>query len=265
MSEQVHIFFNALVFFTRLPCPNWVLHTPEYQRQVSVYAPLIGWVVGIICSLTLITTALILPLTVALALTMAVSIWITGAFHEDGLSDVCDGFGGAWNADQIYAIMKDSRIGAYGVVGLFLVLLIKFIVLVEIGRSFTTIDDSVVVLSATLLSGHAISRFAAISLIFTHPYKGGGEASKSFLVATSPGQGGVVFAVGCGSAPLVLFSVIKLSAVWLALAPVFLIRWYLGQLFMRRLGGYTGDCLGAVQQLTEVAFYLGVCAIIDCI
>ena len=264
MPGQVHIFFNALVFFTRLPCPKWVLHTPVYQRQLSVYAPLIGWVVGVIASLTLIISALIFPLTVAIALSLVVSVWITGAFHEDGLADVCDGFGGAWSADQIHAIMKDSRIGAYGAVGLILVLLVKFAVLIEIGRLFSTISDSVLVLSVTLLSGHAVSRLAAISMIFTHRYVGdSSQESKSLLVATLPGQGGFVFAVCCGLAPIILFSGLGLFAVWFALAPVLITRWYLGRFFKARLSGYTGDCLGAVQQVTEVTFYLGICATID--
>ena len=262
MSEQVHIFFNAVVFFTRIPCPKWVIHSPEYQRQAVIYAPLIGWIVGAIAALTLITVALILPLAIAIILSMAVSVWITGAFHEDGLGDVCDGFGGAWSADKTHTIMKDSRIGTFGAVGLILVLLLKFVVLSEIGHIFTKTTESLIVLSAALVSGHAVSRLAAISLILTHRYIGDDKASKSVLMATSPGQGRFVFAVFCGLVPLLVFSGLGLSPVWFALAPVFFIRWYLARLFVRRLAGYTGDCLGAAQQLTEVAFYLGVCAML---
>ncbi|HXB12726.1 MAG TPA: adenosylcobinamide-GDP ribazoletransferase, partial [Bacteroidia bacterium] len=117
MKKEIRIFFTALMFFTRIPCPKWVDHSEEYLNRSSKYFPLMGWIVGGLSSIVFYSCSFFLPISVSVLLSMVTSIYVTGAFHEDGLADVCDGFGGGWIKDKIMDIMKDSRVGAFGVIG----------------------------------------------------------------------------------------------------------------------------------------------------
>ena len=158
MKKEIRIFFTALMFFTRIPCPKWVDHSEEYLNKSSKYFPLIGWIVGGISALFYCLCSYILPFPIAILLSMLASIWATGAFHEDGLADVCDGFGGGWTKEKILLIMKDSRVGAFGVIGLVMVLLIKYVSLISIPVQSKTIIPLVII------SAHSLSRFFAITL-----------------------------------------------------------------------------------------------------
>jgi adenosylcobinamide-GDP ribazoletransferase len=125
MKKELRVFFTALMFYTRIPCPKWVDHDDDYINQATRYFPFIGWIVGVICFLFLYGASLLLPVPVAVVISMLAGVFITGAFHEDGFADVCDGFGGGWTKEKILLIMKDSRVGAYGVIGLVVLLLLK--------------------------------------------------------------------------------------------------------------------------------------------
>src|SRR6187551_2582742 len=129
MKKQLHIFFTALMFYTRIPCPKNIDHNPDYLNKASRYFPLIGWIVGGICFGTYYLSSLVFSVEIALILSIIAGILTTGAFHEDGFADVCDGFGGGWTKEKILLIMKDSAIGAYGAIGLVLLFLLKFQVL----------------------------------------------------------------------------------------------------------------------------------------
>lgn len=260
VAHQVHIFFNALAFLTRLPCPSWVIHSSTYQSRAAPFFPLVGWIVGAIAAGVFRASALFLPLTVAIVLSMIASVWITGAFHEDGFGDVCDGFGGGWNAAQIKAIMKDSRMGAFGVIGLSLVLLLKFVALVELAKGFEALGYTPAALGGIIIAGHSLSRFAAVSFLYTQRYTGVEGSSKSGSVTAPLSTSGFLCAAGFGVAPLLMLP--GLPYTLFAVVPVALSRAYLARLFAKRLGGYSGDCLGCVQQVTEVVFYLGVCVVV---
>ncbi|HWY97589.1 MAG TPA: adenosylcobinamide-GDP ribazoletransferase, partial [Bacteroidia bacterium] len=156
MKKEIRIFFTALMFFTRIPCPKWVDHSEEYLNKSSKYFPLMGWIVGGFSALIYFGGTYIFPVSIAILLSMVASIWITGAFHEDGLADVCDGFGGGWTKEKILLIMKDSRVGAFGVIGLVMVLLIKYVSLSSIpsmGKLFVPF---------IIVSAHSLSRFFAV-------------------------------------------------------------------------------------------------------
>ena len=244
MKREVRIFFTALMFFTRIPCPKWVDHSEEYLNKASKYFPVIGIIVGAISALIYWLFQLIFPAEIALIFSMIASVMITGAFHEDGFADVCDGFGGGWTKEKILLIMKDSRLGTFGVIGLALILLLKWSVL----KYFP-----VNILMIALISGHAISRLNAVSLIFTDTYARDDDSSKSKPLATKMSSGELIFATLFGIAPLALFTN---AYVFLTLVPLLLVRWYFSRYFKKWIGGYTGDCLGAVQQVSEVVFYL---------
>ncbi len=247
MKTEIRLFFTALMFFTRLPCPPGTDHSETYLQRSRKYFPLVGWIVGGIAALTFGLAGLVLPAAVAVALSMAASVWATGAFHEDGFADVCDGFGGGWTKAQILTIMKDSRVGAYGAIGMVLLLGLKFAALYELSR----LSYEWVMLG--LVGGHGLSRLLASWLAQTHDYVQDIDQSKVRPIASQPlTPGAMLFSTVTGLLPLLFFP----WPIWLLLPLLAAPYFYLTRFFGRRLGGYTGDCLGATQQVLEVCFYL---------
>ena len=243
LRNELEYFFGAIRFFTRLPVPRWVGHSSEALEQSSRYFPAVGLLVGGIAALTFFLTSFLWPKTLAVLASMAITIYITGAFHEDGWSDTVDGFGGGWEKAQILAIMKDSRIGSFGAVALVILLLAKFCALIEVDP---------MVIPATLIAGHGFSRLCAAILLRTLDYVR--DEGKSKPLATRIGWGGLAFAVLTVLPPFFWLPPGQ-SLVGVAFA-MFATLW-MARMFKRRIGGYTGDCLGATQQLAELAFYCG--------
>lgn len=249
IRTQLIYFFAALRFFTRLPTPAWVGHSQDQLNHAARYFPLVGILVGLIAAAVTLVAALVLPVSVALVLGMATSILATGAFHEDGFADTCDGFGGGWDKAQVLTIMKDSRVGSYATIGVALLLLAKWNVLFEIAARF-----DMTMLGLTLIAAHAVSRLAATSLIFTLDYVREDATAKGKPLAVRMAPHELAIAAFTGLAPCVLLPASNLLVALLAVA---LCTWLAARYFIRRIGGYTGDCLGATQQITELAFYLG--------
>ncbi|NAS30307.1 adenosylcobinamide-GDP ribazoletransferase [Flavobacteriaceae bacterium R38] len=249
MKKEIHIFFTALMFFTRIPCPKWVGHSPDYLSKSAKYFSLVGIIVGSIGALVFYVSSFIFSTSIALLLSMTATIYATGAFHEDGFADVCDGLGGGWTKEKILLIMKDSRLGTYGVIGLILILLLKFTALGEINPVY---------IPAAIIAGHSLSRFIATTLIFTHPYVRDTDDSKAKPAAKDITLTMVIISGFFGVIPLLLF---KTPIVFLTLTPMYLSKMFLGVKFKKWLGGQTGDCAGAVQQLSEVIFYLSLIAL----
>lgn len=154
--HQLRLFFIALQFFTRLPIPRWVGFDATWLHQSSRYFPLVGLVVGALCSAVYMATSWLLPPLLAMLLAVAAGIYMTGAFHEDGFADMCDGFGGGMSRERVLEIMKDSRIGAYGAIGIICLLGIKC-------AALASLPPSAIV--TALLVAHPLSRLAAASLI----------------------------------------------------------------------------------------------------
>ncbi|MEM9897398.1 MAG: adenosylcobinamide-GDP ribazoletransferase [Bacteroidota bacterium] len=257
MKEELKIFFTAIMFYTRIPCPSWVDHSPEYINKSVRYFPAVGWVVGAVSGLFfLLGNWLIGPFFAAL-LFIAVSVWVTGAFHEDGFADVCDGFGGGWTKAQVLTIMKDSRVGTYAVAGLILLIMMKVSLLIELSRL-----EQGVFLLLILMNGHTISRMIAATVIFTHDYVREDEQSKAKPVAKSYSRVNVFLVLILGLIPT--FAIAYFTSFWwwcLIPLPLYLVKVLLAHFFKKKIGGYTGDCLGATQQVVEVVYYLVVIAI----
>jgi adenosylcobinamide-GDP ribazoletransferase len=250
--HQVRLFFIALQFFTRLPIPQAVGFHPVWLAQSTRYFPLVGWVVAWAAGLVYLLAVQFWPQPVALVLSTAAGIWLTGAFHEDGFADVCDGLGGSASRPRALEIMRDSRLGTYGVLGIVLLLATKIVSL----NAMLPWQ-----LLAALGMAHPLSRWLATSLIWRLQYvREEGRAKPmaqqmragEFLLATCFAVVPVVICIWLG---LMSWQRIAAGVACAALATAWLAR-----LFVRRLGGYTGDCLGAVQQLSEAAFYLGALA-----
>jgi adenosylcobinamide-GDP ribazoletransferase len=249
LRYQLELFFTALGFFTRLPVPAWVPWSPERLNHAARYFPLVGWLVGGIGAASYFALAQSLPATLAVLISMAVTIRATGAFHEDGWADACDGLGGGWDKTQALTIMKDSRIGSYGTVGLVLMLLAKAAALIELAGA----GDMTVV--GALLVAHPLSRLASTSLIHTMEYVREDESSKSKPLARRLSAAELAIAALFGLVPLALLA--PLEAATALLATLAATAWA-ARIFLRRLGGYTGDCLGAAQQGSELACYVGI-------
>ncbi|MCB0138832.1 MAG: adenosylcobinamide-GDP ribazoletransferase [Caldilineaceae bacterium] len=248
-TYQIRLFFTALMFFTRIPCPTWVGHSEELLNHSARYFPLVGVLVGAIAAGAFWTAHLLFATPIALLLSMAASIWATGAFHEDGFADFCDGFGGGWTQEQVLTIMKDSRIGTYGAVGIGLLLALKFTTLAALPSAYVP---------WILIAGHSVSRLASVSLLYTHEYVREDMLSKAKPLAVGMSSTELFIAAISGLTPLLLLWPLNAWGwrILAALLAVFVTRQLLARQFVRRLGGYTGDCLGAVQQVTEVVFYL---------
>lgn len=246
---QLDAFFAAIRFFTRIPVPTWVGHSQVQLDQAARYLPLVGLIVGAIGALVTEAAAMLLPAALAILLGMVATLLTTGAFHEDGLADACDGLGGGWDKVQVLAIMKDSRIGSYGAIGIGLALLIKFNALLEIDALAPPPT-----LALALIAAHAVSRLAPVFLMRWLTYVREDETSTAKPLAKSISNGGLALASLFALAPCAALD--PAAAVW-GVGGVLLVTALAARYFRRRIGGYTGDCLGATQQVAEVAFYFG--------
>jgi len=243
MKRQWHIFLTAVMFYTRIPCPSWVDHSADTLNKATRYLPLIGWVVGGFAAGIFYLAQLIFPLSIAILFSMISSIWLTGAFHEDGFADVCDGFWGGWTKEQKLNIMKDSRLGTYGAAGILMLLLTKFFMLSSIASQQ---------LPLIIITGHVLSRLTPVLVIFSLDYVREDAQSKAKPVSKQIKVTDVLVAFCLAVASLSFYGYSML----LIIPGVFIINWGLGRYFVKQLGGYTGDCLGASQQLSEVFIYI---------
>lgn len=249
MKEQFNIFRTALMFYTRVPVGKINGYSEGMLNKSTRYFPLIGLLVGGVAAFTFWTANLILPGPIAVLLSMAATILFTGAFHEDGFADFCDGFGGGYTPEKILDIMKDSRIGTYGSIGLLLMLLLKF---------FTLNEFAPVIIPIVLISGHMFSRLFPVFLIYTAEYVRLDETSKVKPVGKVDGASTLIFALVTGVLPLFFIPWQWTVAVVVVLTVIFL---FFRNYVKRKLGGYTGDVLGALQQLCELFFYISLLAV----
>ncbi|PLZ00502.1 adenosylcobinamide-GDP ribazoletransferase [Burkholderia sp. WAC0059] len=248
---ELRYFFTALGYFTRVPVPRWVGYEPQWLSAAARYFPLVGVLVGALGALVYLAALRVLPAGVAVLLSMAATLVATGAFHEDGLADCCDAFGGAWRREDVLRIMHDSRIGAFGAVGLVLALALKWQTLAALPPLRA---------AALMIAGHAASRACAISYLVTLDYVRDEGKAKPVARRMSPGAWALAGVFGL---PWLFWPT---GLVWSArpdwrfgvvsLAVLAVLRVALGRYFARRLGGYTGDCLGFAQQVFELAVYL---------
>ena len=275
-------FLLALQFFTRIPVTgrlaDWVGFSPAMLRASAAYFPLIGVVIG--AWVVLLTAALMhyLPTAyaplVAACLGTAWSVWLTGAFHEDGLADVADGLGGSYDRERALVIMKDSRVGAFGAIAIVLALMGKVALLAMLGAVST------LWMCFALMAAHVVSRTWPLFVIRWLPHVGDDAGSKSKPLADQISLSSLLLAVAWCVGALVLSVAVAASVstgtdirqlAWAQLLPVChvlacggiasaLAFVYLLRLFARRLQGFTGDCLGTTQQVCEIFFYLG-CAL----
>lgn len=253
LLHEARLALVALQFLTRLPVPRAVGFEPAWLHASARHFPLVGALVGAIGGLVLWAAASWWPLPVAVLLALAATALVTGAFHEDGLADTFDGLGGSASRERALEIMKDSRLGSYGALALGLATALRAAALWSLAQRG--------VLAAAVpawLLAHTASRSAAVALLGTLPYAGDAAHAKAKPMAQQAGAAGVAVAIGW---TLVLAAVLAVNGhatpTAVALASVAVTALLCARWFLRRLGGYTGDTLGATQQLAEVAALLG--------
>jgi len=255
-DREKHYLWAAMMFYTRVPVPDAYEHSDHNFNQSRKYFPLIGVMAGGLAALVVLMASQVLPVSVSVALSMAATILFTGAFHEDGFADCCDGFGGGWDKTQVLTIMKDSRVGAYATIGMIILLGLKFLSL------FETAQVSIYLLALVLLNGHTLSRLGASVAIEKLDYVQDIDKSKikPINIASLSVNDWVTSCLFAAPAlvlllveqPLVIVTLPLMAAAW----------WLMCRYFDKRIGGYTGDCLGAMQQVLELLFYIVVLSVI---
>jgi adenosylcobinamide-GDP ribazoletransferase len=258
MPHGLRLYLVALQFLTRVPVPASLGFEPAWLHQSARHFPGVGLLVGAFSAAVLWGGAHLFSALIAVLLAMAATVWLTGAFHEDGLADTADALGGHVSKERALAIMKDSRIGTYGAVALLGVLALKAAAL----HSVAARDIVMALLALPLL--HAWSRAVPVLLLRWLTYAGDAEHAKAKPMAQQVGAAELWGALmWCAlSAVLAWAAGLAVSALlWLALSGLAAALW-MGRCLQRRLGGYTGDGLGASQQLSELAMWLCLSALL---
>ena len=241
--SQFKLLLIATQFLTRLPMPRDLATSEAELGKATRFFPLVGIIVGGLSALVLIGAQRFFPLTVSVWLALAAGAWLTNGFHEDGWADAFDGFGGGWTRERILEIMHDSRLGTYGVLSVIFLLALKAACLTDLSTAQSW---------RWLLIAHVAGRWTVLPLSawLTHARADG----LSRLVAQQIGR--VELLIGTLTLCAVLFALQTPRAAVLVLVVSGVMTWLAGRYFRARLGGITGDCLGAANQLIELTVYL---------
>jgi adenosylcobinamide-GDP ribazoletransferase len=247
MSKWPRLFLIAMQFLTRWPMPRDLEADEKELGQAAMFFPLVGALVGASGALLHAALLKLLPPSTCALLALVYFSFITNAFHEDGLADAFDGFGGGWTREQALEIMRDSRVGTFGALALIFLALAKY-------NFLSSLDPSVV--WRWLIVAHTAARWTTLPLCLWLPYAR--EEGQGKLVAQRLGYGAATVATLTLLAALTLLNWREAAVAGaVAIAAPFGTGWY----YRRRIGGVTGDCLGATNQLTEVMLYLAAIAL----
>lgn len=241
INREIKIFLTAISFFTRIPVPKFDFKE-EYLTQCCRYFSLIGLIVGLGSYFAFNLTFEYIGLKPAIITALTVAVIMTGAFHEDGLADMADGFGGGWTKEKKLEIMKDSRLGTYGTVTLILLFAFKISLYHELIRV-----NQLPILLLFFLATHSLSRMAAASLMLTMPYVQETDKSKSKPVATL-NFGSFMLLTTVAVAPLGFMP----AQFFYVFIPLSILIGFMKFFLTKQIGGITGDCLGGCQQIGEL-------------
>ena len=232
---------------TRLPFWKIKEVPAECFKHVVPYWPLVGWLTGGVMAAVLWLAGQIMPVSLAWILALIARLLVTGCLHEDGLADFLDGFGGGTTRERTLAIMKDSHIGSYGVIGL----ICYFLLLLQLHHL------PLGLLCILVLSGDCWSKFCASQIVNYLPYARPEAESKAKVVYSGMNRGELITAFVSGILPLLFLLPLRL---WPATVVPMFVCLLLCRFLKKKLQGYTGDCCGAMFLLCEISFYL--CAVI---
>jgi adenosylcobinamide-GDP ribazoletransferase len=252
MGEAGH-FWNALRFLTVIPAPAADHIEDDWLIRAAKYFPLVGIIVGLVSGIVLLLAGEIWRGLLPPLLAIAAGIVLSGALHEDGLADTADGLGGGRSRESRLAIMKDSRIGSYGALALGLTVALRVAALAALPPWIG---------AATLIAAHAGGRLAAAAVMTRLPYAGDPAVTKlTYTEAPLRTSEIAVAAIFMLAAWLPLARSEIFAALIGLLSGAVLAGWLVDRA-RKLIGGYTGDVLGAVEQLFEVGFLLGVAGVL---
>jgi adenosylcobinamide-GDP ribazoletransferase len=246
VRHQMNIFLGALMFLTRIPVGKQYVFRSEDLPRSAVYFPIVGLMIGLLGGLVLFCAGLFVPPIVAVLLCMGVTVAVTGALHEDGLADTADGLIGGLERQHSLEIMKDSRLGTYGAVVLWFSLTAKLFLLTAL------LEKGVFTAICALVVANGLGRAATVTLLFSHQYVRTEESKASPFGNTVTLKEFVTALL----APILLSFALLGSKAVLPLMVAAAATWAAGVYFHKRIGGITGDCLGAANQLVELVCYL---------
>ncbi|MEJ2044803.1 MAG: adenosylcobinamide-GDP ribazoletransferase [Reinekea sp.] len=244
-----HDLLLAVGFFTRIPVPDHPNFSQKALKRSALYLPLVGLIVGSLCAVVYLVAVQLWSPTIAVLLSMITSLLITGGFHEDGLADTADGLGGAFERDKKLAIMTDSRLGSYGSLAMWSALTLKAVLLIELIPQASVL---------ALILVHGLSRWGAMLAMVRLPYVRLGE-SKSKPVVQQLRKPRWLFS-GLVCLPLLLWVPLTVAGLLLITLLTTTLIWH--QILKQQIHGYTGDTLGASQQLNELMLYLAWLAVL---
>lgn len=249
LRREVTYLIVALQFLTRLPVPPLQRFEARWLDAASAYFPLVGWLVGAIAAAVFWGAAALLPGPALPAIiAVAASMLVTGAFHEDGLADTFDGLGGGLTRERKLEIMKDSRIGTYGMCALTTALAVK-------AASLSALPLAHAV--AALFVVNAGARIVPVAASALLPYGGDSAGAKVAPIEPSPQR--LLLALVTGLLPFLFLPMAAAIVALMAgtLAAVLILSWA-----WRAIGGHTGDVLGAAEQAFETAALVGLAAVL---
>lgn len=249
MIKEFKRLLGCFSYFTRIPVWKLVNTSDIDMKETTKYFPLVGAFVGAFVGVIIFFCSQVLPKEIAILIGMGLGLMLTGAIHEDGFADVCDGFGAGYTKDRILDIMKDSSTGVFGGVGLMIILALRFFALFYL---------PIEILLPSIIAGSSISRWTSISFLFTHSYARKEETSKSTVFVKKTPWGEFLLMTVFALLSFLLFPTYILPFALLLIVPIFLFKTILGMYFKSKIGGYTGDCMGATQQVAEILFYIGI-------
>lgn len=254
LRQQLQLFGLALQFLTRLPVPGAAGADPLALGRAARYFGLVGALVGA-CGAALALAALPLwPPAVAAVLAVSGTLWLSAALHEDGLADTCDALLGAAPRERALAIMQDARIGSYGAAALCLSLVLRVLLLAAL------LARDPWLAAAAWVAAHAAGRSVAVALMALLPYAGDAARARSGPLAQAPSPGDVAAALATGALLLALAGARSPLRAAAAASGLLLLVLALRAWLQRRLGGRTGDTLGAAEQLAELVVLLAFAA-----
>lgn len=251
IQQEFKYFLVAVQFLTRISVKPFADFQDSWLDRSAKYFPLVGMLVGIIGSAVIVVTTPFLPQPLPMLFGLAAAIAVTGAFHEDGLADTVDGLGGGQTPEQRLEIMKDSRIGTYGTIALVTMLAIKATALMQIGP---------IQMIFAFIAAHASARLASVIAMRCMDYAGDRGTAKAKPLATEITDSELAIAVLFGLLPGVLL--IPIPTLTIALVVAGVSAALLARQSQRLIGGYTGDVLGAIEQVFETVFIVAVAAVI---
>ena len=245
----------SLAFFTRLPFWRIVhLEKQHYEKVVPLWS-LVGWFTGgVMAGVFVAAQACNLPTGICVALALIGRVFLTGALHEDGFADFCDGFGGGTGRQHTLDIMKDSHIGTYGVLGLVLYFLLMWNAMTEVFNHGTS--------PLMFIAADAACKYFSSTIIYFLPYARKGDEAKTRLVYARTSASEKLASLVFGLLPMAFFMAIEPLFALCLIAPL-LCSLLLFRFMHRRIQGYTGDCCGATFIITESAFYLSLCIVLS--